>query len=297
VNLRSIEFQIIETLTNIRRNGLMTLAAVTTAAACLLALGVFALILWNVRAAAEESASGVRIVVYCNKSVEVSEAKQLSDSIQGRFPGLIRETRVVPKEQVLEEAGKQLNTPVEGLESDEYNPFGPTVELAITDPSRWEEVVAAARGDARVADVVSGGKILSALVQLRDFGRVGGGALVVLLSLAALLTISNTIRLTIYARRREIRIMQIVGATVGFIRAPFIMEGVFHGCVGGLIATATLLPLYLILGNWLANTMPAFGRWLVFGTLELTSIFGGVILLGSLFGAIGSWISVRRYLE
>lgn len=296
MNLRSIEFQIIETLTNIRRNGLMTLAAVTTAAACLLALGVFALIMWNVRAAAQESAAGVRIVVYCNKSVEVAEAKQLSDTIQGRFPGLIREARIIPKEQLLEDAGRQCNVPTEGLES-EYNPFGPCIELAITDAARWEEVVAAARGDSRVDDVVSGGKILSAMVQLRDFGRVGGGALVVLLSLASLLTISNTIRLTIYARRREIRIMQIVGATVGFIRAPFIMEGVFHGCVGGLIATATLLPLYLILGSWLANTMPAFGRWLVFGTLELSAIFGGLVLLGSLFGAIGSWISVRRYLE
>jgi cell division transport system permease protein len=297
VNLRSIEFQIIETLTNIRRNGLMTLAAVTTAAACLLALGVFALILWNVRAAAQESAAGVRIVVYCNKSVQVAEAKELSDSLRARFPGLIRDTRVVPKEQVLQEAGKQLNTPVEGLESDEYNPFGPTIELAITDPARWMEIVAVARGDARVADVVSGGKILSALVQLRDFGRVGGGALVVLLSLAALLTISNTIRLTIYARRREIRIMQIVGATVGFIRAPFIMEGVFHGCAGGLVATGVLLPLYLVLCNWIAGTMPAFGRWIVFGSVELATIFGGIIVLGSLFGAIGSWISVRRYLE
>ncbi len=296
MNLRSIEFQIVETLTNIRRNGLMTLAAVTTAAACLLALGVFGLLAWNVHAAAQENTRGIRIVVYCAKGLEPAEIQDLSETIRAKAPELVREQKIIPPEQVLEEATRETGIPSEGLES-ENNPFGPVIEVSVTDPARWQEIAAAARADKRVVDVVSGGVVLDALVKLQSFGRLGGGALVVLLSLAALLTISNTIRLTIYARRREIRIMQIVGATVGFIRAPFIMEGLFHGFMGGAIATAVLLPLYFFLGDLLVNYVPAFGRWLVFGVGELAALFGGLVLLGSLFGAIGSCLSVRRYLE
>jgi cell division transport system permease protein len=295
LNFRAVEFQIIETITNIRRNALMTLAAMTTAAACLFFLGAFSLAMWNVRAATQHSAAGVRIEIYCTKATTVDSAKELGNQVRQKCPDVVKDIEVLSPEQLLEDASRW-GVPTEGYES-EYNPFGPVVEVSVSDPAKWEQVVSFARGDKRVDDVRSGGAILDALASFQRFGRIAGIALVVLLCFASLLTISNTIRLTIYARRREIRIMQIVGATAGFIRAPFIMEGVIQGTVGGTIATAVLLPLYCFLGDWLKNNLPAFGNWIVFGSADLTVIFGGLIVLGGLFGAVGSWISVRRYLE
>lgn len=295
MNPRSLEFQIIETLTNIRRNALMALAAMTNMAACLFFLGVFALVMWNVHAATRQSAEGVRIVVYLNRGTEVAQAEELAQSLRAKHASLVREMRVLGASEVLHEA-ERWGAPIEGYES-ENNPFGPVIEIALTDPSHWQELVATARGDQRVDDVRSGGVILDALASFQRMGRVGGATLVVLLSFASLLTISNTIRLTIYARRREIRIMQIVGATPGFIRAPFLFEGILQGIVGGLVATGVLLPLYWLLGDWVTSNLPAFGKWFVSGSRELTCIFGGLITIGVVFGALGSWISVRRYLE
>ncbi len=294
--MRGVEFQILQAITNIRRNGLMTLAAVIISATTLLFLGVFLLALWNLGAGAEHSASQIRVLVYCHKTVPLEDAQALEADIRAQAGDLIEGTTVRSKEELLADAGRMLNMPLDGLEGDS-NPFGPCIEISLTDPSQWERVAAVAQGDARTDAAVTAGDVVNTIVRIRDFVQVTAVAIVAALGFAALLMIATTIRLTIYARRREIRIMQMVGATTGFIRTPFLLEGVFNGAVGAVLTTALLLPLYGYAHEWAAQNAPFISGWMVYGVAEMATVFGGLVGAGIVFGLLGSWLAVRRYLE
>ncbi len=298
MNLRTVEFQIVETSANIRRNGLMTAAAVTNAAACLFVLGAFALALWNLHSMTEQLSHESRIRIFLLKDVPIEEAQALESEVVTRFGDMIEERVLIPREQVLEEfILKFPSIPNAGL-GEENNPFPHELQLKLKDPEEWREVTEFARADGRVDEVRSGRESgLEPLLKLRRMTRIGGIILVAFLGFATLLTISNTIRLTIYARRREIGIMQLVGATSRFIRFPFLLEGVFHGTLGALLGGAALLGGYTSLVSWVAETIPAFERWLIYSVDQLGILFGGLVAAGLLFGLIGSWMSVSRHLQ
>lgn len=297
MNFRTIEFQILETSANIRRNGLMTAAAVTNAAACLFVLGAFALALWNLHNMTEQLSQESRIRIFFIKDVPLDEAQALENDIVTRFGDNIQDHVLIPRERVLEEFTLKFPTiPSAGL-GPENNPFPHELQIRLKDPEGWREVTEYARADSRVDEVRSGREAgLEPLLQLRRMTRIGGIVLVVFLGFATLLTISNTIRLTIYARRREIGIMQLVGASPRFIRFPFLLEGIFHGTLGALLGASVLLAGYTSLVSWVAQTIPAFERWLIFGADQLALLFVSLLIAGFLFGFIGSWLSVRRYL-
>lgn len=297
MNLRTIEFQILETSANIRRNGLMTAAAIGNSAACLFVLGGFVLAMWNLESLMHALSTESRVLVYFHKTIAYDDAQAFTQSLREQTGGLIAEAQLVPREQVLEEfARSHPDISTAGLGA-ENNPFPHELRLTLRDPSRWSEVSNAAWADKRVADVRAGQQVLEALTRLRRIGRSSGVAVVALLGLAALLTISNTIRLTIHARRREIGIMQTVGATPTFIRVPFMLEGIFHGTFGAAIGASILLLGYSSLAALVSENVPAFDRWIVYGTAELGFVLGGLVATGFLFGLIGSWLAVGRYLE
>ena len=293
MNLRAVEFQILETSQNVRRNGLMTAAAMSNAAACLFVLGAFALALWNVHSLTQTLAREGRLLVFFHKTTELSAAQDLAEEIQARFGGIIGEAKLYSREQVYERFFQSMpGFPKGGLTPDA---FMHELDIRLQDPDRWEQIATFARADSRVDDVVTGQQ--NALLKLRAMTRTGGLVLAAFLGCATLLTISNTIRLTIYARRREIAIMQMVGATPGFIRLPFLLEGVFLGTIGAAIGGAALLAGYSSLVTWVGDSIPAFARFLVYGTGELAAVYGGLLVVGLLFGLVGSWLSVSRYLR
>jgi cell division transport system permease protein len=137
--------------------------------------------------------------------------------------------------------------------------------------------------------------IVAPLNELRVRARQFGWTALLVLSLATCGIISNAIRLTLYARRREIRIMQLVGATDGFVRTPFVMEGVFHGLVGGLLALGVTAALY----DQVREVNEKINPWLKTVTLgELMPEFAlGLVFLGVAFGMGSSLISIRRFLR
>ena len=110
-----------------------------------------------------------------------------------------------------------------------------------------------------------------------------------------LLIVSTTIRLTIYARRREIRIMQLVGATNWFIRLPFVIEGAFHGVVGGIFSTVLVLLSYAYVNAYIGQNLDFIN--LVYGTRFMVLFGLGTMLCGILFGAGGSYLGVHKYLR
>jgi cell division transport system permease protein len=146
-----------------------------------------------------------------------------------------------------------------------------------------------------VANVVYGQKIVQRLLQLGGvLRRVGIGVIGVFLAVAGII-ISNTIRLTVFARRREIAIMQLVGATNTYIRLPFICEGMLDGVLGALVAIGLLAIARATLWPRLLEALP----WIAMSAapVDPRTLAAELLLVGAAVGLLASWISVGRHLR
>ena len=144
-------------------------------------------------------------------------------------------------------------------------------------------------------DVVYGQGTVDRLFEVTNYIRLGAVALVIMLTFVAFVFINNTIRLAITARRREIAIMRLVGASNSFIRGPFVTEGVLESLIAALLAIAAL-------AGGLHVLMPMLQQNLSFLAFDvptevLYATFGGLLLIGILIGLFGSAIAMRRYLK
>ena len=140
-----------------------------------------------------------------------------------------------------------------------------------------------------------GQEVVTHLFQLTRVLRIGGVLLIALLAVATLFIISNTIRITVFARRREVNIMKYVGATDWFIRWPFLLEGMLMGLIGGGIASAVLYQGYNAILVRIYATLaffPMLPTWPTMGYL-----CGVLLIVGTLIGALGSSISLRKFLD
>ncbi|MCC7493270.1 MAG: ABC transporter permease [Fimbriimonadaceae bacterium] len=292
--MRRLEFQISEVFTNIRRNGILSLAAVLTVLASLAILSLFFLMQRNLQGLLEEQTRKAQISAFLKPGLSEAEQQALREQITA-IAGVAQVEYVSPQAALARTIESM------DLSAAERKLLGPENRLPAkfavhpADPAGIESVAEQLQKLAGVQDVRYGEKVVAPLNELqRRFRQWGWGALVVL-SLATCGIISNAIRLTIYARRREIRIMQLVGATDGFIRMPFLLEGLVHGIVGGLLALLTTSVLYAQVREASAVIIP----WLKLISLEeLMPSFGiGLVALGMLFGFGSSLVSIRQFLR
>jgi cell division transport system permease protein len=208
----------------------------------------------------------------------------------------VREVRFVSKEEALATFRERLRErgQVDLTGYLERNPLPASLEVALVDARDYEPVVAllAARTDV-VEDVVDIHQLIERLTSVTNILRTGGVVVLVLIGFVVLFIIVNTIRLAVVARREEIEIMRLVGASDAFIRWPFIFEGALVGLLGAGLALAALALAAAPLGE----LMYGFFRVL---PIELGSIARDVVVLvvgtGLAVGVVGSWLSVRSYL-
>lgn len=208
----------------------------------------------------------------------------------------VREVRFVSKDEALATFRERLRErgQVDLTGYLERNPLPASLEVALVDARDYEPVVAllAARTDV-VEDVVDVHQLIERLTSVTNILRTGGVVVLVLIGFVVLFIIVNTIRLAVVARREEIEIMRLVGASDAFIRWPFIFEGALVGLLGAGLALAALALAAAPLGE----LMYGFFRVL---PIELGSIARDVIVLvvgtGLAVGVVGSWLSVRSYL-
>jgi cell division transport system permease protein len=289
---------------NVVRNGWMTFASISSIAISLFILGIFVLITLNVNDIAGQIEKQVEINVYLEVNTSQEQINTLESQIQAIHE--VKSIKFVSKEeglvylrQKLGESGKAL---LDGFEG-ENNPLNDAFTIEVDDP----------RNVAAVADQISalnigkdpkpiykvnyGKGTVEALFKVTQIVRWVGFGIVILLSFTAVFLIANTIKITILARRKEISIMKMVGATNSFIRWPFFIEGALLGFIGSVIPAALILG-----GYWkLLNTSSLNLNLLM---IELTP-FGEiaptmtVLLLGigMVIGIWGSLISVRKFLR
>lgn len=288
------EYFIKETYKSIRRNGIMSFASISTVAVSLLVLGMFLLIFLNTNNLAQYLESQVQVSVYMQDSAKTQDLEDTQAKLE-KMPGVV-EVRAISKEEALERFKERLGDQQKLLDSlGEENPFPNSFEVQVDNPERIKEITPSINQLPKVETAKFGQEVVEHLFQLTRILRFGGIILVIFLAMAILFIISNTIRLTVFARRKEVLIMKYVGATDWFIRWPFLLEGMSLGFFGGIIASIFINSIYSALLVRIHATLAFLPLLPASPLLTYVTLF--LLLAGTGIGALGSYISLRKFLR
>ena len=288
------EYFVRETYKSIRRNGFMSFASISTVAVSLLVLGMFLLIFLNTNNLAKHLESQVQISVYMQDNANAQDLKNTEAQLK-KIPGVVKVTPVT-KAQAMERFKDRLGDQKQLLVSlGKENPFPNSFDVQVESPDKIKAVSEPIGKLPKVETAKFGQEIVEHLFQLTTILRFGGIVLVGFLAMATLFIISNTIRLTVFARRKEVIIMRYVGATDWFIRWPFMLEGMTLGFFGAVIASVIINGTYGALLGKIHATL-AFLPMLPTTPLLYYVTFS-LLVAGTGIGALGSYISLRKFLK
>lgn len=276
----------------------ITVLAVVTIGVALAVLATFAVIVENLRRVADQLGREVEISAYLSPTLIAPKRTLLEGQIRG-WEG-VGAVRFVPPTEAMKELKGALGKDallLDGLPADVL-PASLEVRLESRTWGAGEvRAIAERLGKLEgIDDVRYGQEDIERVDALLGFTRVAALVLGVALMLATILIISNTIRLTVYARRDEIEIMSLVGATNAFVRAPFVLEGAIQGLLGGLLALGGLVGLRGVLETGIER-----GLGYAYGPIELhfapLDFLGLLVVSGVLLGLIGSLLAVGKFLK
>lgn len=288
------EYFVKETYKSIRRNGFMSFASISTVAVSLLVLGMFLLIFLNTNNLAQYLESQVQVSVYMQDNASAEELKAVEAKLK-KMPGVVKVTPV-SKQQALARFKERLGDQEQLLNSlGKDNPFPNSFEVQVYNPERIKVITPSIGQLPKVETAKFGQEVVEHLFSLTKILRFGGIVLVIFLAMATLFIISNTIRLTVFARRKEVVIMKYVGATDWFIRWPFLLEGMTLGFFGAVIASVCINSLYAGLLERIHATLAFLPLLPTSPLLFYVTIF--LLAAGTGIGALGSYISLRKFLR
>jgi cell division transport system permease protein len=277
-----------EALLSFRRSTLMSLAAIISITTILMVVGVFLLISLNSNLFLKNIESQLEIVVYLEDDISKTELDNLKNTIVS-VDG-IKEVKFISKEEAYQRLLKDLGDQKDIFTAIEVNPLP-----ASFDPKTIEQIANRVAKLKKVEEVDYGQETAERLLNFTYIFRRAGVLILVLLVFASILIISNMMRITVYARRQEIEIMSLVGATPQFIRWPFIIEGFLQGFISAILAIIILYNFYFFAINKVHQVIPFLP--MVGNKMDLLPLGIAIVLLGSLVGILGSMLSVGKYLN
>ncbi len=282
-----------EAFGSLRRNYFMTIAAVLTVLLSMTVLGVVIVFASNVDGLLKDLKGKVEITVYLLDSTTSEQIEQLQSEIVSWDE--VKDSKFISKEEALVILKEDFKDHPEVVESLAGNPLPASFEISLKDPEQADVVAARFDGRPEVEEVRYGKEIAERIFRVTNVARNIMLVFILLLGVEGVLLIGNTIRLSIFARRREVEIMKLVGATNWFIRWPFVIEGVAVGLLG-----AALAVVIVVLGS--NFVMGKIRESLVFMSVQFQSIslweLAGILLLaGAVIGALGSGLGLRRFLR
>ena len=294
MKLQTVEYYFREVLVSMIRNRWMTFASIGTVAVSLFVLGVFLIMVMNMNKMASSLESQVQISVYINDELPEQGRKEIERMT--RDIKSVATVEYVPREIALKKLQERLGENKKILDAlGDSNPL-PNAFLVTVHSADDVKKTAAAIADLYGVDEVKYGQDVAAnLFELTHLMRLFGAILMGLLLAATVFIISNTIRLTVFARRKEIAIMKYVGATDWFIRWPFILEGVGLGIIGGGVSAFALQNFYAAMVEKIYESLAFFPMVEQYPFMHYVT--GGLIGAGIVIGILGSTISLKRFME
>ena len=282
-----------EALLSFRRSALMSMATILSITTILIIVGVFLLISINSSLFLKNLESQLEIVVYLEDNISKAELNNLKSNITS-IDG-IKEVKFVSKEEAYQRLSKDLGEQKDILSAIEVNPLPASFEIQVKDPKAIEQIANQIDKFKKVEEVEYGRETAERLLNFTYIFRRAGMLLLALLIFASILIISNIIKITVYARRNEIEIMSLAGATSWFIKWPFIIEGFLQGFISAIFSIIILYNFYFFAINKMHQAIPFLP--LVVDNIDLLPVGIAIVLLGSLVGILGSMFSVGRYLN
>lgn len=295
-NRMNFRYFLKEGFSNIFLHGFMSFAAVSIIAACLLITGSVALISVNIDIKIKELQSESEIVIFLDEQ-KVSRQDAIDFQKELLSMDNVAEAEFVPNEKALDEYREALEEDASILEGFDRtnNPLRDGYRIRLKDIEKIDKTVADIQQLDKVAKIRVNEDTISMLVKIRKVFEVISLSLILALGGISLFIISNTVKLAMFARREEIAIMKMVGATNWFIRWPFIIEGFIMGLTGGLIAFFAQWGVYHELNNTIVNVIGVF-EMVEFSIIRLQA-FGIFAAVGTLIGVGGSILTIRKFLD
>ena len=294
MNKNNISYLLREGLRGVFLHGFRSFASVCVTVACLIIMGTFSLVLYNLHVMIVELERENEVLVYVDE--DYSEAKAKSVGSQINLIENVHNAEFVSREDALadfveEQEDKKL---FDGIDA---STFRDRFVVTLEDNTRIEQTVLEIGKVEGVADVVAHYEIAEGFQVVQRVMNVASGFIILLLFVVSLFIISNTVKLSMYDRKEEIAIMKMVGATDSFIRLPFVVEGLILGLIGAFVAFFLQWGLYGFLESIVARL----------DTLQLISVvpFSEVVelviviylLTGIAVGVLGGLLSIRKFLK
>lgn len=295
MRIRGFRYFITEAFKNIFSNGWMTVASVFTVMASLLVLGVFLVLSLNLNLIVGDLQESYEIIAVVDEKTSEEGLPIIGRDIE-RIEN-VTDATLDRKEDRLEELKKDFGENASLL--DRYkddNPLRDWYMVTLDDLNQAPQTIEKIEKVNGVAKVIQNEDAINNLVRIANYIRQFSLWIIIALAIVSIFIIANTIKLTVYTRRKEINIMKFVGATDWFIRWPFIIEGILIGIVGSCLSVGVILVCYHFLLGVVQNLDIMFIQILPFMEIlpiVLWSSFG----LGALLGGVGSFISVRKHLN
>ena len=301
-------FFLAEAFESLRRNWVMTIASVLTVFISMSILGMVLVIDRNLDQGATSLKNRVLIEVFISDEATAEQVGQLEQKIAGMSE--VKSFTYISKDQALKEFREKLGPDADQILNNlPTNPLPASYRIYVKKADQVDTVAKRFFDDPAVDNTPNthdGVRYARETVRkmLGTINLIEKGMWVVtaIFAVAAVLLISTTVRLSIFARRREIEIMQLVGATNWFIRWPFVLEGFFTGCLGSLLAAGAVWGFNWFVSNWVNSSDlkfldPAvYPAWLQSGSYPLGMV-PTLALLGAVLGSVGSGLALRRYLR
>lgn len=275
------------------KHGFMSFAAVCITVACLVIITSFGLISYNMNLMVEEAQEQMRILVVIDEDYTEAQSKSVGSTLN--LVDNVKDAQFISRAEALERFAERVG---EGtLEGIDPSTMRDQYEITMEDNALVEETVTALKNVAGVVEVVADADTANSLATIRNVLYIGSLAIAGVLLIVSLIIISNTIRLAMLDRKQEIAIMKMVGATNGFIRLPFFVEGFLLGLIGALVSFFLEWGLYEVVRNAIIGT----GHLDILIVVPFTQMLLPVAILcgvaGLIIGIFGSLMSIRRFLK
>ncbi len=276
-------------------HGFMSFAAICVTVACLLIVGTFSSLMYNVNIMVEDLNRTNEILVYIDETLDVSQAQHIETQIRQQVSNVL-EAKLKSRDQALEEfIQDHENDPAfSGVEAEDLRH---RVVVTLIDNALIADTVAQISAITGVVKISAAYELAEGFSTLKNVLQAVSVVFIAVLLFVSLLIISNTVKLGMADRRDEIAIMKMVGATNGFIRLPFVVEGFTLGMVGAGISFGLLWLLY----DWALNSLNAITtlQLITLQPFEMLMVPMMVIFAaaGLFVGVVGSWTSVRKFMN
>ncbi|MBO5734071.1 MAG: permease-like cell division protein FtsX [Clostridia bacterium] len=295
MKIRGIRYFFSEAFKNIFSNGWMTIASIFTVIASLLVFGVFSVLTVNISGIVGDMEDSYQILVYIDDKVNYDGVRTIGEEI--KETDNVSDATLITKDERFNNFRDGMGpkgTTLNRFEDD--NPLRDMYMVTLDDLSMSEDTIKVLERIDGVDEIQRNEDAINKLVTIANYIQTFSLWIMIALAIVSVFIISNTIKLTVYTRRKEINIMKFVGATDWFIRWPFIIEGIFIGLIGAGVSIGLVIGGYSLLTGIISSLNIGFITMKPLSEI-VTLIVCSSLGLGAVLGGIGSFISVRKHLN